>query len=163
MCRSSSLPLKTWWKSLQYFPVKLASFPVTRSWLELKAHDRGVSSANVSSCPRSAHASLLLVPEILGNPLYFQPLGFLVIMRTELLGNRWPQGSWKTEEDEASPTQPCKEIVLSLKTLETLVENPLGSCPLETSTVWGNMFGKASLSNQMVSPFEPLSLKDILL
>ena len=78
-------------------------------------HDSGISSADVSSCPRSPHASPLLVPEILGNQLYFQPVGFLVIMRTELLGNRWPQGSWRKEEDEASPTQPCKEIVLSLR------------------------------------------------
>ena len=52
------------------------------------------------------------------------------------------------EEDKVRPTQPQKKMVLSLKTPETFVKNPLSSHPLETSTVVGNVFGRASLRDK---------------
>lgn len=101
------------------------------------AHDSHISSADVSSCPRSPHPSPLSLPEILGNWLYFQPPGFLVNPSAELLRNKWPTGELKKEEGATRPTQSRKGTVLHLKTLGTSVKNPLSSHALETSVYSG--------------------------
>lgn len=96
--------------ALQRLPLEQAPCPVTRSHQSCEARD-GCISAKVSSCPRNPQPCPHSLPEILGNQLYFQPLGFPC--HTACLRNRWPQGSEK-EEDEARPHSP-KDTVLSLK------------------------------------------------
>lgn len=64
------------------------------------------------------------------------------------------------EEDEVRPTQPRKETVLNPEDWKPL-SKVLWAVTPETSAVFGNTSGRASLRNRMVSQFEPPSLKEL--
>lgn len=118
------------------------------------AHDSRISSANVSSSPRSPHPSLLSVPEILGNQLYFQSLGFLVITghrapRKQVASGELKKG--KMKQDPHSPQGDGSQPNFCQKSSQP-------SPPWDTYCS-GFMFGRASLSDQRISQLSRLPWK----
>ena len=150
-CGSSAVPMKTWWKPLQYFPVELSSFPVTRSWTELWAHEQHFISQCELMSKKSPPLSALGTWDS-GKSVLFSASRFpchyenWTPQKQVATGELKKRGRWSKTHTawQGDSSQP---------------ENSRNLC--QKPTVWGNTFGRASLSDQMVSPFEPPSLKEI--